>query len=215
MSETEREPHTQGVCQCLCLARTSVCEGPDRGGQAPGMAWGHGQAGGRASLSPHAPHGPRARWQVARSTLARARAFARLSHTTLFIHTSHTRAHCIYHISQTVTHEYREELTRACRQNAYTLERRSSCLSAMLFGPLSLRARCQNRMAAHGRPWQPMAAAARLAARGAWRVHGASHRAMARGARHVAHGTWLVARGWVGGTCMARSRRVSSSLSSG
>ena len=158
----------------------------------------------RLALSPHsgereaAPPGAAAGAPAPPARVQRARApRARRAH-------SHT---CISHIHKHVKPHTRihEELTRAC-------DKRTHERDAVPASLLCCSAHCHSAQGART-AWQAMAAhggcGPRPAARSAWRVHGACHRAMARGARHTARGTW------VGGSCMARSRRVSSSLSSG
>jgi hypothetical protein len=181
-------------------------------------------AGGRASLPTPRATDPRAREAPAQARelagglaggtvhLARARAFcAFVTHNTLHSHIAYTRTLYISHLtnvkpSHTNTERNSPAHTGMLTKRVHTRETQFLPLCYAVRPTVTPRKVPEP----HGRPWQPMAAAARLAARGAWRVHGASHRAMARGARHVARGTWVG--GWyVHGTLS----RVSSSLSSG
>ena len=200
--ERLREPHTQGVCQCLCLARTSVCEAPDRGGQAPGMAWGHGQGQGGARRSPPR-HGPprarrqaRASWQVARS-ISRSRArILRVCHTQHSAFTHRIHAHTVYitsHKRQTVTHEYREELTRS---HGHADKTRTHSRDAVPASLLCCSAHCHSAQGART-AWPPMAAHGGCsAARSAWRVARAWREPPGHGTRRTARGSWHVG-GWV------------------
>ena len=183
----------------------------------------------RLALSPHIPRrkrGPRrrrgargagvprpqSRCRQCRCRRPRARSDQRMDQRPASLRAagpprSFTHVYLTYSQTRQTSHTNTRGTHTGMRQ-AYTRE--SDAVPASLL--LCCSAHCHSAQGGpepHGSPWQPMAAAARLAARGAWRVHGACHRAMARGARHAARGTW------VGGTCMARSRRVSSSLSSG